>query len=157
VTAAYALGVDAALFSMTDDLVAPTETQAAGAHVVDYEIQRLLSLGWQRYVAGVREAADDTQGAVVRQITTSFEGECHGGDRLVRGVRAVHRTRRTYVLEELLWDAATQRPVAASRVVMASVDPETGRAAPIPDDLWRAIEAFEGRELETVESRPDPG
>jgi acyl-CoA thioesterase FadM len=149
--------MDDVTFAMTDEIFAPTDTQPPGTHVVDYEIQRLLSLGWQKYVATVRQSGGDSQSAVVRQITTSFEGECRGGDRLVRGVRAVHRTRRSYVLEEALWDAATERPIATSRVVMASIDPKLGRAAPVPDALWRAIEAFEGRTLETVGGQPGSG
>ena len=143
-------------FSLIDNVVAPSDTQRDGGHVVDFEVQKLLSLGWQKYVAVVREMAGDTNPAAVRHITTSFEGECHGGDQLVRGVRALHRTRRSYVLEEVLLDLATKRPVASSRVVVASVDPVTGKAAPIPEELWRSIQEFEGRELEAVESQPNP-
>lgn len=148
--------MDATSFPLLDEVVAPTDTQPTGAHVVDFEIQKLLSRGWQRYVATVREAAGDQNGAAVRQITTSFEGECHGGDRLVRGVRALRRTNRSYVLEEALWDAATQKLIATSEVVMASVDPETGRAAPISPALWRAVEALEGRRVEKVERDQRP-
>ncbi|MGO8861997.1 MAG: acyl-CoA thioesterase [Acidimicrobiales bacterium] len=128
-------------------MVAPSDTQRDGAHVVDFEIQKLLSLGWQKYVAVVRDRAGDTNHAVVRHIATSYEGECFGGDKLVRGVHALNRTRRSYVLEEVLLHQATKRPVASSTVVIASVDPATGKAAPIPDELWRAIQEFEGREL----------
>ena len=148
--------MDATSFPLLDEVVAPTDTQPTGAHVVDFEIQKLLSRGWQRYVGTVREAAGDQNGAAVRQITTSFEGECHGGDRLVRGVRALRRTNRSYVLEEALWDADTERLIATSEVVMASVDPETGRAAPISTALWGAVEALEGRRVEKVESNPRP-
>ena len=139
-------------FALLYEVVAPTDTQPAGAHVVDFEIQKLLSRGWQRYVSTVRERTSDDHYVVVRQITTSFEGECHGGDTLVLGVRALRRTRRSYVLEEALWEAATDRTVATSRVIMANVDPKLGRAAPIPEALWAAIESFEGRTVETVET-----
>lgn len=145
--------VDDTTFAVVDELVAPSP-EHGGAHVVDHEIQKMLSLGWQRYVALVREVAGDANPALVRQITTSFEGECREGDLLVRGVRAVHRTHRSYVLEERLWDAATERSVAVSRVVMASLDPTTGKAAPVPEALWNAIEQLEGRKLETMTTRP---
>jgi acyl-CoA thioesterase FadM len=148
--------VDVAAFSLIEDVVAPEDTQPPGAHVVDFEIQKLLSRGWQQYVALVRDAAGDDHGVAVRKITTSFESECHGGDRLVRGVRALHRTRRSYVLEEALWDATTARLVATSWVVMASVDPETGRAAPIRAALWEAVESFEGHPVETLEGSSTP-
>jgi acyl-CoA thioesterase FadM len=141
---------------MIDNVVAPSDTQRDGAHVVDFEIQKLLSLGWQKYVAVVRDMAGDTNHAVVRHIATSYEGECFGGDQLVRGVHALNRTRRSYVLEEVLLHQATKRPVASSTVVIASVDPATGKAAPIPDELWRAIQDFEGRELSAAESQPNP-
>jgi len=141
---------------MIDNVVAPSDTQRAGAHVVDFEIQKLLSLGWQKYVAVVRDMAGDTNHPVVRHISTSYEGECFGGDQLVRGVHALKRTRRSYVLEEVLLHQATKRPVASSTVVVASVDPATGKAAPIPDELWCAIQEFEGRELTVTESQPNP-
>ena len=94
---------------MIDNVVAPSDTQRDGAHVVDFEIQKLLSLGWQKYVAVVRDMAGDTNHAVVRHIATSFEGECFGGDQLVRQVRALNRTRRSYVLEEVLLHQTTER------------------------------------------------
>ena len=141
---------------MIDNVVAPSDTERDGAHVVDFEIQKLLSLGWQKYVAVVRDMAGDRNHAVVRHIATSYEGECFGGDQLVRGVHALNRTRRSYVLEEVLLHQATKRPVASSTVVVASVDPATGKAAPIPDELWRAIQDFEGRELSAAESQPNP-
>jgi acyl-CoA thioesterase FadM len=141
---------------MIDNVVAPSDTQRDGAHVVDFEIQKLLSLGWQKYVAVVRDMAGDRNHAVVRHIATSYEGECFGGDQLVRGVHALKRTRRSYVLEEVLLHQATKRPVASSTVVVASVDPATGKAAPIPDELWSAIQEFEGRELNVTESQPNP-
>jgi len=140
---------------MIDHVVAPSDTQRDGAHVVDFEIQKLLSLGWQKYVAVVRDMAGDTNHAVVRHIATSYEGECFGGDQLVRGVHALNRTRRSYVLEEVLLHQATKRPVASSTVVVASVDPATGKAVPIPDELWCAIQEFEGRELRVTESQPN--
>jgi acyl-CoA thioesterase FadM len=146
--------VDVTSFPVIDEVEAPADTQPPGAHVVDFEIQKLLSRGWQRYVSIVREAAGDQNGAAVRQITTSFEGECHGGDRLVRGVRAVRRTNRSYVLEEALWDAGTKAVVATSQVVMASLDPATGRAATISSELWDAVERLEGRSVEHVQSAP---
>ena len=66
----------------------------------------------------------------------------------MRRVHALNRTRRSYVLEEVLLHQATEGPVASSKVVIASVDPATGKAAPISDELWRAIQEFEGRGLE---------
>jgi acyl-CoA thioesterase FadM len=59
------------------------------------------------------------------------------------------------VLEEVLLHQATKRPVASSTVVVASVDPATGKAVPIPDELWCAIQEFEGRELRVTESQPN--
>lgn len=138
-------------FPLVDDVIAPSDSQPEGAHVVDFEIQRLLSLGWQRYLAIVRERAGDIPDPAVREITTSFDGECHGGDALKRGVRALHRTRRSWVLEESLWNATTGAPVARSRVVMAGIDRSTGRAAEIPPNLWSAVEEFEGRAVETIQ------
>ena len=82
------------IFPLLEEIVAPTDIRSPGAHVVDFEVQKMLSLGWQKYVRIVREATDgDTPAPVARQITTSFERECHGGDHLMLGVRAVARTR----------------------------------------------------------------
>ena len=144
--------MDHSQFPLIDDVVAPEDTQPPDAHVIDFEIQKLLSRGWQRYLAIVREAAGgDIPDPAVREITTSFDGECHGGDELQRGVRAAHRTRRSWVIEEALWNKASGQLVARSRVVMAGIDRSTGRAAEVPAHLWAAVEAFEGRTVETVE------
>jgi acyl-CoA thioesterase FadM len=142
-------------YSVIDDLTAPTDTQPTGAHVVDYELQKLLSQGWQRYVALVREQAGDIPGPVCKQITTTFEAECHGGDAIQRGVRAVSRTRRSYVLEEALWQRDTGRIVATSRVVMTGIDRGTGRAAEIPPEMWAAVEGIEGRTIAATERPAD--
>jgi acyl-CoA thioesterase FadM len=69
------------------------------------------------------------------------------------GVRAIHRTRRSYVLEEALWNTASGQVVARSRVVMTGIDRTAGRAADVPENLWAAVEAFEGRKIDTVERR----
>ncbi len=141
-------------YAMVDDVMAPTDTQPEGAHVVDYELQKLLSEGWHRYVALVRERVGEVPAPVVKQITTMFDAECHGGDSLQRGVRAVSRTRRSYVLEEALWQQGSGQVVATSRVVMTGIDRATGRAAEIPPGMWAAVEAIEGRTIEITERAP---
>ena len=143
--------MDRSQFPLVEAVVAPSGTQPKGAHVVDFEIQKLLSLGWQRYVGLMQEVAGKIPDPAVKQITTSFEGECHGGEYLEIGVRALHRTRRSYVLEEAIWNCATGQLVASSRVVMTGIDRGTGRAAPVPENLWAAVEAFEGRSIEAVQ------
>src|SRR5262249_3764024 len=136
-------------YSLIDDVEPPGDPNQA--HVVDYELQKLLSQGWQRYVALVREKAGDIPAPVVKQITTTFDAECRGGDALQRGVRAASRTRRSYVLEEALWQAGSGEVVATSRVVMTGIDRDTGRAAEIPEAMWSAVEAMEGRTIEPTE------
>jgi acyl-CoA thioesterase FadM len=133
-------------FAILDDVQAPG-TQQGGAHVVDYEIQKLLSQGWQRYVAVIRERVPDIPAPVVREITTSFDAECHGGDSLRRGTRAISRSRRSYVLEVVLWTPVLGVAVAKSRVVMTGIDRTTGRAAEIPDAMLSAMELLEGRPI----------
>ena len=134
-------------YSQVDPVTTPGDTQTAGHHVVDYELQKLLSQGWQRYNARVREGLDDLPVAAVKEITTTFQAECQGGDQLMRGVRAVSRTRRTWVMEEALWQVETGEVVATSRVVMVGIDRSTGKAAEVPAAMWQAVEALEGREI----------
>jgi hypothetical protein len=135
-------------FPLVESITAPGDSQPDGAHVVDYEVQKMLSLGWQKYVRIVRETAGgDLPDAVAREITTSFEGECRGGEQLTLGVRAATRTRRSYTLEEHLWNPQTQRTIARSRVGMTGIDRSTGRAAEVPDHVWAAVEGFEGRNV----------
>ena len=141
-------------YSLTDDVIAPDDTQPPGAHVVDYELQRLLSKGWQRYVHTVLDPLPDMPVPAVRVITTSFEAECAGGDRLVRGVRAAGRTRRSWLVEEALWQADSEQVVATSRVVLLGIDRSTGRAAPIPDEMWGLVEELEGRAIPMTETLP---
>jgi len=104
-------------YSLIDDVAAPDQTELAatlgvpvetmrtGAHVVDYALQKLMSRGWHQYVHTAREIAGDIPDPAVKEITTTFRAEYRAGDNLKRGVRAVSRTRRSYVLEEALWQA----------------------------------------------------
>jgi acyl-CoA thioesterase FadM len=138
--------VDRTAFTFLDEIIAPGRGTAT--HVVDYEVQAILSRGWQQYVAMVREASGDQHAPVVRKITTSFESECKGGERLVLGVRAAHRTRRSFTLEEHLWTADAARTVATSWVVVVTIDRDLGRAVEVSPALLNAIECLEGRRLE---------
>jgi acyl-CoA thioesterase FadM len=136
--------MDDALFSVIDEVIAPGDTQIAASHVVDYEVQKLLSQGWQGYIRILQERVPDMPAPVVRQITTAFEAECHAGDRLQRGARAVSRSRRSYVIEEALWYPDSKKVVATSKVVMMGIDRATGRAAEISPALLAALEELEG-------------
>jgi acyl-CoA thioesterase FadM len=129
-------------FRFVDDVFAPDA--GSHIHVLDYEIQTLLSQGWQHYVATIRDGIAETPAPVVKQITTQFEAECFSGDRLRRGVRAVSRTRRSYVLEEALWRIGDGTVIATSQVVMTGIDRATGHAAELPPEMAAAIEALEG-------------
>ena len=140
-----------AQYAIVDEVVAPGHTQSAGHHVVDYALQELLSKGWQRYNGMIREGLTDLPVAVVLEITTRFLAECLGGDQLQRGVRAASRTRRSFILEEALWQSASGQVVATSRVVMTGIDRKTGRAAEIAPEMWRAVEALEGRTIPVSE------
>ena len=141
-------------YSMVDDVVAPDDTQSPGHHVVDYVLQMLLSQGWQKYVATIREGIPDVPAPAVKEITTSFVAECLGGDLLQRGVRAVSRTRRSYVLEEALWQRESGQIVATSRAVIIGIDRTTGRAAEIPAPMWEVVELLEGRSIPVSERPP---
>ena len=136
--------MDTATFNFIEEVFAP---DGVGDHVVDYEVQTILSGGWQRYVAFMREASGDAHTPVVRRITTSFESECRGGVRLLLGVRAAHRSRRSYTLEEALWIAETHMIIATSTAVVVSLDRAIGRAVEVPPPLWSAVERFEGRTI----------
>jgi acyl-CoA thioesterase FadM len=138
-------------YTLVDDVVAPADTQSPGSHVVDYALQKLLSVGWQRYVGIIREGLADLPAAAVKEITTTFHAECLGDDQLQRGVRAASRTRKSYTLEEALWQSASGQVVATSRVVMLGIDRATGRAAEIPPEMWQAVENFEGRKIPVSE------
>jgi acyl-CoA thioesterase FadM len=131
------------------DKVIP-EARANPHHVVDHELQKHISQGWQNYVAAIR-AKFPMPDAVVKQITTTFEAECPPGQPLKRGVRVVSRTRRSYVMEEALWRPDSGQVVATARLVLTGVDRATGHAAEIPADMWAEVEAIEGRKIPMTE------
>jgi acyl-CoA thioesterase FadM len=134
-------------YRIIEEVFAPSDGELDAAHVVDYEVQRLLSEGWQQYVALIRAVVPNMPAPVVRNITTAFETECRGGDRLLRGVRAVSHTRRSYLLDEALWHPDSGRIVATSEVVMTGIDRSTGKAAEVSTELWNAVVAIEGESV----------
>lgn len=76
---------------------------------------------------------------LLRELLTRFESEASHRDRMSVRSRVVSRSRRSFTMEqELLRDDDV---VATCRSVHVCVERATGSAIPVPDDLWRAIEA----------------
>ena len=64
---------------------------------------------------------------------TSFEGDCHGGDKLLQGFPSLHKHDGHSALPRSSGTLIEVRIVAASQIVVASIDRVPGRAAEISD------------------------
>ena len=68
---------------------------------------------------------------------TSFEGDCHGGDKLLQGFPSLHKHDGHSALPRSSGTLIEVRIVAASQIVVASIDRVTGRGAEISDTSGR--------------------
>ena len=68
---------------------------------------------------------------------TSFEGDCHGGDKLLQGFPSLHKHDGHRCFPRSSGTLLQVRIVAASRIGVARIDRVTGRAAEISDTSGR--------------------
>lgn len=86
---------------------------------------------------------------VYRNLTIDYLSEAFLGEQLRCGVMAVSRSRRTIVLNQLIWEASSERPIAAGRVADVAFDVQSRQAVDLPEDLWDAVQRFEQGPLES--------
>jgi acyl-CoA thioesterase FadM len=138
------------------DLVAPDPGH--GRHVANLAIDEIFYDTRNRYLRGLgmedlwqREVQPQIREALVR-----FESEAMPGDRLRCRVAVTSRSRRAFVIDQELTEE-DGRVVATCRSVWVAVDTVRGGAAALPEDLWAAVEAFEGRTIAPGQPAPAGG
>jgi acyl-CoA thioesterase FadM len=128
------------------DLVAADP--GTGHHVANMAIDEIFYDTRNRYLRGLgvedlwaREVQPQIREALIR-----FESEAMPGDRLRCATWVSSRSNRAFVIEQSL-AVPDGRLVATCRSVWVAVNTVRGGATAIPDDLWAAVEAFEGRAI----------
>jgi acyl-CoA thioesterase FadM len=124
-----------------------------GFHVSNLEIERIFFDARNAYLAAID--IDDLwhQPVIpqVRELTTRFDAEVTGGAALTCTTRVVSRSRRAFVMEQQLVDSASATVSATCRSVHVTVGTEG--AVEIPDDLWAAIELYDGGPIPNLDTR----
>ena len=128
------------------DLVAPDAGH--GRHVANMAIDEIFYDTRNRYLRGlgVEDLWDREVQPQIREALIRFDSEAMPGDRLRCASWVVSRSCRAFVIEQTL-ASADGRMVATCRSVCVAVNTVHGGAAALPDDLWAAVEAFEGRAI----------
>ena len=83
----------------------------------------------------------------IREALIRFESEAMPGDHLRCTIWVSSRSNRAFVIEQSL-ASDDGRVVATCRSVWVAVNTVRGGAVALPDDLWAAVEAFEGRAID---------
>jgi len=84
---------------------------------------------------------------IIRHLAIDYVTEAFAGERLWCGVRAVSRSAKTAHLELCVWEGDSRRVVLQGAIADVAFDVRARVAVEIPDDLWLAIERYEGRAL----------
>lgn len=138
-------------YTIVDDVVGPGEAGDAH-HLVDYQTQELVSRLWSIYLATAREKLTKASWVpAMRRVSYMLDSEAFAGQPLQRGIRVLSRSRRSCVFGADLWHRDDGRMVHRAELVTVFVDPTQGGAVEVPEDLWAAIEALEGREIPITE------
>jgi acyl-CoA thioesterase FadM len=125
----------------------PTEPrQFAGGHLDNAGGAELLSAARNRYFAEAVAwpgIGPDTVWIPVRHVAIDYESEAFAGERLLCGVRACGRTRRTITLGQTMWEACSRRVVLRCTAVVVVFDTAVRRSIAVPDELWAAVQQAE--------------
>lgn len=115
-----------------------------GFHVSNLEIERIFFEGRNSFLISLdRDLWHRSVVPQVRELTTRFDAEIDAGRELDCATRVVSRSRRAFVMEQVLVDRTDGTVMASCRSVHVTVGPSG--AVDIPDELWAAIERHSGR------------
>lgn len=125
-------------------LVIEAGTDNADFHVHNLGIEEIFFTARNEYLGGL-DVEDLWHQPVVpqlRELLTRFEAEVAQGTTLECTTMVTSRSRRAFVMEQTLVDAADATVMATCRSVQVTV--AAGAAVEIPDALWHAVEARNG-------------
>jgi acyl-CoA thioesterase FadM len=118
-------------------------------HVDGMQIANLLFQSWTRYLdEGLDLPHDvvfhDSCRPILREMSTRFDAEVVPGEPLTCGVRAAHRTAKSFTLSQALWRSDNDEQVAAGSAVLVTIDLQSGRAVRMAPHLWNAMRRTDG-------------
>lgn len=118
-------------------------------HVNNSVYLQFFDLGKLRYFEAVlgKDFQKSGLAVVIANINCDFFKPAFMNDELQVRTRCVHIGEKSLVLEQHIVEKNSVEPVCAARTVMVGFDPKTLSSAPIPDDVRRQFEDFEGRPL----------
>jgi acyl-CoA thioesterase FadM len=137
-------------YTLIVDLDVPSSGFDEQGHVNNVAVLELFQVLRRRYmgdVIGRRDSGLIPADAVVgvRELICRYESELMPGEAVRGGCRIVGRSERSYLFDEQL--VVGERVIARCKVLECVVDRSAARAMPIPETLWTAIEAAEGRAM----------
>jgi acyl-CoA thioesterase FadM len=123
-------------------------------HVGNAAIARMLDdarTAWCRSLDGRQPGRN----LIVRFLSISYEREIRRGVRLRCGVRALHRTRRGFVVDQVLFDAERDVVVTRAEAVHLCFDVASRSVVPVWPALLAGVERRQGAPL-VEDPPPDP-
>ncbi len=93
---------------------------------------------------------DATRSFIIARAECDYKSPARPGEWLDVWIRTVSIGRSSFVLQYEILSADNGRMVAVARTVQVMFDYEAGRSIPVPDDVVRKLEAFEGKKLRVV-------
>jgi acyl-CoA thioesterase FadM len=137
-------------YPLVTDLDVPESGFDEQGHLNNVAVLELFQVLRRRYMGdliGRRDSGLIPVDAVVgvREVICRYEAELLPGEAVRGGCRIVGRSERAYLFDEVL--VVDDRVIARCKVLECVVDRPAARAMPIPETLWSAIEATEGRRM----------
>jgi len=139
-------------FSCIVDLTPPDDFFDWQGHLNNAFAAKLLESARVTYLgegvgAEFRRRLWESAFLVVRELHVSYETEGFPDDEYRCGIRVASRTEKSFTIEQVLIDRATQRVIVRAWLVMLIVGRDTERVIPIPDWYWQRVEQLEGRAI----------
>ena len=139
----------AAPFTVVHEIVPRFRDTDAMGHINNAVYVTYLEVARQAYWRRMSEDPDYRRVPfILAHVEIDFRSEALVNEVLEAGIRLEWIGKRSFAFAYRIWEKTTQRTVVEATTVQVCYDYTAKQTIPMPDDLRRSVEAFEGRTLE---------
>jgi acyl-CoA thioester hydrolase len=135
-------------FTVVHEIVPRFRDTDAMGHINNAVYVTYLEVARQVYWSKLDEHADYRRVPfILAHIDVDFRSEALVNERLEAGIRMEWISNRSFSFRYRIWEKTSSRVVVEANTVQVCYDYTVKKTIPMPDELRRSLEAFEGRPM----------
>ncbi|HKQ57784.1 MAG TPA: thioesterase family protein [Candidatus Eisenbacteria bacterium] len=135
-------------FTVVHEIVPRFRDTDAMGHINNAVYITYLEVARQVYWAKLDEHADYRRVPfILAHVDVDFRSEALVNERLEAGIRMEWISNRSFAFRYRIWEKTSSRVVVEANTVQVCYDYGAKKTIPMPDELRRSLEAFEGRPM----------